>query len=69
MASRQTQPRGLPRGPQALPREQVAEHQRRRLFEAMVQTVNDKGFVASTISDLVKQAGVSRRSFYEHFEN
>lgn len=61
--------RGLPRGPQALPREQVAAHQRRRLFEAMVQTVNDKGFVASTISDLVKQAGVSRRSFYEHFQN
>jgi AcrR family transcriptional regulator len=61
--------RGLPRGPQALPREQVAAHQRERLFEAMVETVNERGFVASTISDLVKSAGVSRRSFYEHFEN
>jgi AcrR family transcriptional regulator len=61
--------RGLPRGPQALPREQVAAHQRERLFEAMVDVVNDKGFVASTISDLVKRAGVSRRSFYEHFQN
>jgi AcrR family transcriptional regulator len=61
--------RGLPRGPQALPREQVAAHQRERLFEAMIDVVEEQGFVATTISDLVKRAGVSRRSFYEHFEN
>jgi AcrR family transcriptional regulator len=61
--------RGLPRGPQALPREQVAADQRERLYTAMIQTVDQQGFVASTISDLVKLAGVSRRSFYEHFEN
>ena len=61
--------RGLPRGPQALPREQVAEHQRQRLYAAMVQAVNEQGFVATTISDLVSRAGISRRSFYEHFEN
>lgn len=59
----------LPRGPQALPREQVAADQRERLFEAMIQTVDERGFVASTISDLVERAGVSRRTFYEHFEN
>lgn len=61
--------RGLPRGPQALPREEVAAHQRERLFEAMVQAINERGFVATTISDLVTRAGVSRRSFYEHFES
>lgn len=61
--------RGLPRGPQALPREEVAAHQRERLFEAMVQAVNERGFAATTISDLVGRAGVSRRSFYEHFAN
>jgi AcrR family transcriptional regulator len=61
--------RGLPRGPQALPREEVAAHQRERLFDAMIEAVNDRGFVATTISDLVTRAGVSRRSFYEHFEN
>jgi AcrR family transcriptional regulator len=61
--------RGLPRGPQALPREQVAADQRERLFGAMIEVVDEQGFVASTISDLVKRAGVSRRSFYEHFEN
>lgn len=59
----------LPRGPQALPREEVAADQRRRLFAAMIKAVDERGFVASTISDLVERAGVSRRTFYEHFEN
>jgi AcrR family transcriptional regulator len=60
---------GLPRGPQALPRETVAAHQRERLFKAMVEAVYEQGFVATTISDLVSRAGISRRSFYEHFNN
>jgi AcrR family transcriptional regulator len=61
--------KGLPRGPQALPREEVAAHQRERLVEAMVQAVNERGVMATTISDLVARAGISRRTFYEHFEN
>lgn len=61
--------RALPRGPQALPREQVAADQRERLFAAMIECIDERGFVASTISDLVERAGVSRRTFYEHFEN
>jgi AcrR family transcriptional regulator len=59
----------LPRGPQALPRETVAAHQRERLFKAMVEAVEERGYAATTISDLVTRAGVSRRSFYEHFHN
>jgi AcrR family transcriptional regulator len=35
----------------------------------MVQAVNERGVVATTISDLVARAGISRRTFYEHFEN
>jgi AcrR family transcriptional regulator len=61
--------RALPRGPQALPPEEVAADQRERLYEAMIKSVDERGFVATTISDLVAGAGVSRRSFYEHFEN
>jgi AcrR family transcriptional regulator len=61
--------KGLPRGPQALPRAQVAAHQRERLLEAMVQAVSERGVVATTISDLVARAGISRRTFYEHFDN
>lgn len=60
---------GLPRGPQALPRDEVAAHQRERLFAAMISAVDERGFVTTTISDLVEHAGVSRRTFYEHFEN
>jgi AcrR family transcriptional regulator len=60
---------GLPRGPQALPREAVAEHQRARLFQAMIEAVDEQGFLATTISDLVSRAGISRRSFYQHFQN
>lgn len=60
---------GLPRGPQALPREQVAAHQRERLYLAMVQAVQEHGYVATTISELVARARISRRSFYEHFHN
>jgi AcrR family transcriptional regulator len=59
----------LPRGPQALPREQVAAYQRERLFKAMVECVYEQGYVASTISELVSRARISRRSFYEHFDN
>jgi AcrR family transcriptional regulator len=35
----------------------------------MVQAVHEHGYVATTISDLTARAGVSRRTFYEHFEN
>ena len=59
----------LPRGPQALPRKQVAEHQRERLFKAMVECVDEHGYVATTISELVARASISRRSFYEQFRN
>jgi AcrR family transcriptional regulator len=61
--------RGLPRGPQALPREQVAADQRERLFAALLEVVNERGFAGTTISGLVQRAGISRRSFYEHYEN
>jgi AcrR family transcriptional regulator len=66
---RERDKRGLPRGPQALPREQVAADQRERLYEATIKSIDERGFVATTISDLVANAGVSRRSFYEHFQN
>lgn len=61
--------RGLPRGPQALPREEVVADQRRRLFEALIELVNEHGLGGVRISELVSLAGVSRRSFYEHFPN
>ena len=52
-----------------LPPEEVAKNQRERLFAALVATVADKGFEATTVADLVELSGVSRSAFYEHFAN
>lgn len=43
--------------------------QRRRLFEALLELINEHGLGGVRISELVAHAGVSRRSFYEHFHN
>lgn len=42
------------------------EH-RQRLFNGMARSVAVKGYGASTIADIVREASVSRRTFYEHF--
>jgi AcrR family transcriptional regulator len=44
----------------------TAEH-RRRLLEGLAQAVAAKGYAETTIADIVREAGVSRRTFYEHF--
>ncbi|MES2938075.1 MAG: TetR/AcrR family transcriptional regulator [Pseudomonadota bacterium] len=40
---------------------------RSRLLEGMAHAVAAKGYGDTTISDIVREAGVSRRTFYEHF--
>jgi AcrR family transcriptional regulator len=57
----------LPRGPHSLSREQVATNQRMRIGMAMLETIGEKGYVASTVSEVVGRAGVSRKAFYQHF--
>jgi AcrR family transcriptional regulator len=51
------------------PREEAERNQRERLFAATVATVAEKGYEATTVSDLVKLSGVSRSAFYRHFED
>ena len=41
---------------------------RRRLLEGMGRAVAEKGYGEVTIGDIVAAAGVSRRTFYEHFK-
>ena len=41
--------------------------QRIRLLHAMATAVAEKGYAAVTIADVVAGAGVSKRTFYEHF--
>ena len=56
----------LPPG-RGTPREEAERNQRERLFAAMVATVAEKGYEATTVADLVKLSGVSRSAFYRHF--
>ncbi len=62
-------PRRLPRGSHGLDRELVAASQRARLLEAVGRAVADKGYAAATIDDIVRGAGVSKKTFYEHFRD
>ena len=45
---------------------EVHEH-RHRLLEGMARAVAAKGYADTTIADIVREASVSRRTFYEHF--
>ncbi len=59
----------LPRGRHAAPREVVATSQRARLLDAMAMAVAQEGYGATAVADVIAGAGVSRKSFYEHFPN
>lgn len=40
-----------------------------RLLEGLAAAITEKGYAATTISDIVRHARVSKRTFYEHFED
>ncbi len=48
---------------------QVADIQRARMLAAMVEEVAERGVANVTVSDVVARSGVSRRTFYEIFED
>jgi AcrR family transcriptional regulator len=62
-------PRPLPRGPHGLERDVVLASQRGRMLAAMADAVAAKGYAATTVADVVAGAGVSRKTFYEHFRD
>jgi len=43
--------------------------QRERIFAAVVATVAEKGYEATTVADLSDLSGVSKSSYYEHFDD
>jgi AcrR family transcriptional regulator len=59
----------LPRGPHRLPREVVVNHQRQRLLAGVAQALAKHGLADMTVEHVLEQAGVSRTTFYEHFDN
>lgn len=63
----------MPAGPSpnrrpALPREFVAAHKQRRIMDALAQLTAERSYEATKISDVVKRAGVARKTLYENFE-
>lgn len=58
---------GLPSGYTGIPRELVEASQRQRLLHGVTATVARKGYGPTTIADITAQAGVSKKTFYEHF--
>ena len=62
-------PDQIPGGRHGLAPEQVAESQRSRILAAMTDAVGRDGYQAARVADVIAHAGVSRKTFYEHFED
>jgi AcrR family transcriptional regulator len=59
----------LPRRPYGSVREELRASQRGRLICAVADAVATKGYAATSVADIIALAGVSRRTFYEHFDD
>jgi AcrR family transcriptional regulator len=57
----------LPPGRHGLPRAFVAENQRERLLNGVVEAVAEHGYNATTIGKITEASKISRRTFYEYF--
>jgi AcrR family transcriptional regulator len=69
-----TLPRGreahqLPPGRHGLSRTFVAQNQRERILAAVADVTSAASYAEMTVEDIIVTAGVSRRTFYEHFKN
>jgi AcrR family transcriptional regulator len=51
-----------------LPAEFVAFHKRRRIANAIAELTAEHGYEATKIGDIVKRAGVARKTLYDNFE-
>lgn len=58
----------LPPGRHGLSSDFVAENQRERLLNGVVEAVVEHGYNETTIARIAEAAKISRRTFYEHFE-
>lgn len=59
----------LPRGRHGLPREFVAENQRRRLIAGLTEALFEVGYRKTTVSLIGQRASVSKSDFYRHFDS
>src|ERR671915_2500216 len=58
-----------PRGRHAPPLEVRQDRQRRRLYAAAGAVFADVGFADATAEAIAREAGMSKATFYEHFDN
>ena len=61
--------RQLPRGRHGLLRSFVATNQRERIMDAVGHAAAELGYTEMSVEAIIERAGVSRRTFYEHFKN
>jgi AcrR family transcriptional regulator len=61
--------RELPRRAHDLPRATVRDSQRWRLLEAMTEVCAKDGYGEASVAAVIAAAGVSRKTFYEHFQD
>jgi AcrR family transcriptional regulator len=59
----------FPSGIRSLPSDLVSAVQRERLLAAMLRATAEIGYREVSVQDVLERAGVSRPTFYEHFEN
>jgi AcrR family transcriptional regulator len=50
-----------------LPAGRVDPRHRDRLIGGLLASIEERGYAATTIADIVRHAGVSKRTFYKHF--
>jgi AcrR family transcriptional regulator len=62
-------PDQIPGGRHGLAPEEVAESQRSRILAAMTDAIGRDGYQNARVADVIAHAGVSRKTFYEHFED
>jgi AcrR family transcriptional regulator len=63
------QPHQLPPGRHGLPRSFVVSNQRERILSAVAYVTSAASYSEMSVEDIIVTAGVSRRTFYEHFRN
>ncbi len=59
----------FPSGIRSLPSDLVSAVQRERILAAMLRATAELGYRDVSVQDVLERAGVSRPTFYEHFEN
>jgi len=62
-------PHALPPGRHGLPRSFVASNQRERILVGVADACTALGYAEAAVADITAAAGVSRKTFYEHFRN